>query len=251
VVNTEFFGGHSFWVDNTEFVSGYGASTVDRFCVFKTSEQLDFYLDLCRTFASGAIVELGIAAGGSAALLALVAKPRKLVALELSETPVVALQELIEREHLEDSVRAVYGVDQADRDRLIGVINHEFGPAPLDLVIDDASHLLTETTSSFETLFPFLRPNGLYVIEDWNSAHALADGVGGASKDGVDLATPLSPLLMELLLVRASSGDVVRELVIGDLWATVRRGPAVLDPRTFRVRGHYKDHFGLVSPTWK
>ena len=39
---------------------------------------------------------------------------------------------------------------------------------PLDLVIDDGSHLLEETRTSFETLFPRLRKGGLYVVEDWN-----------------------------------------------------------------------------------
>lgn len=56
---------------------------------------------------------------------------------------------------------------------------------------------------------------------------------------------------MELLLVRASSGSVVAELVINDLWATIERGPAELDPATFSIRDHYADHFGLVSSGWR
>ena len=40
--------------------------------------------------------------------------------------------------------------------------------APPDLIIDDASHLYSETKTSFETLFPQLRPGGLYIIEDWS-----------------------------------------------------------------------------------
>ncbi len=38
---------------------------------------------------------------------------------------------------------------------------------PIDVVIDDASHLYEPTRASFETLFPLLRPGGLYLIEDW------------------------------------------------------------------------------------
>jgi hypothetical protein len=38
----------------------------------------------------------------------------------------------------------------------------------VDLVIDDASHLYPFTKGSFETLFPRLRPGGLYIIEDWS-----------------------------------------------------------------------------------
>jgi predicted O-methyltransferase YrrM len=248
VVNTELFGGGSFRVREVEFVSAYGASTVDRFCVFKTAEQLEFFVRLCRRFRGSSIVELGIAAGGSAALLALMARPHKLVAVDIAETPVAALDELIAREGLDERVRPHYGVDQADGSRLVEIVEAEFGDDPLDLVIDDASHLLGPTTTSFEALFPLLRPGGVYVIEDWNASHRAADAMEGTSKDGAVLPEPLTRLLLELMLVRGSSGDVVRELSIGDLWASVERGPAELDPRTFRVRDHYVDHFGLFGP---
>jgi len=69
-------------------VSGYGASTGARFCILKTEAQVEFYRDLCRQVRGGALVELGIAAGGRAALLTLLATPRKRVALELNEARV-------------------------------------------------------------------------------------------------------------------------------------------------------------------
>ena len=47
----------------------------------------------------------------------------------------------------------------------------------LDLVIDDASHLLPETTASFNVLFPRLRAGGLFVIEDWSWQHYRDDAV--------------------------------------------------------------------------
>jgi predicted O-methyltransferase YrrM len=242
-----FFGGSTIHVDGVDFVSEYGGSTAERFCILKTTEQLEFYVQLCKRFEGGAVVELGIAAGGSAALLALLAHPRKLVALELDPTPVAGLRELIERRGLGESVRPIYGVDQADGERLIEIVRDEFAGAPLDLVIDDASHLLAETTSSFETLFPALRPGGIYMIEDWNSAHLIADQLGQRTTERDGLPMPLSPLLMELLLVRASSGDVIREIQIGNLWATIERGSAALDTRTFRVKDHYTDYFGLLD----
>jgi hypothetical protein len=49
-------------------------------------------------------------------------------------------------------------------------VAHEFS-APLDLVIDDASHIYGPTKASFQALFPLLRPGGLYLIEDWAWAH--------------------------------------------------------------------------------
>ncbi|MFP3608175.1 class I SAM-dependent methyltransferase, partial [Paraburkholderia sp. SIMBA_053] len=36
------------------------------------------------------------------------------------------------------------------------------------LVVDDASHFYEQTKTSFKTLFPLVRPGGLYIIEDWN-----------------------------------------------------------------------------------
>lgn len=239
-------------------MSSFGKSTIDRFRILKTQEQLDFYVELCKQHVGGAIVELGIAEGGSAALLSLLAKPRKFVALELNPTPVPALGELIETRLATDTVRPIYGVNQADRERLSQIIDDEFGGDPLDLVIDDASHLLTETTASFEALFPCLRPGGLYVIEDWNAWHLVAEELNDGGADvrpgptspgnvGDTLPTPLSRLLMELLLVRATSGELVAEIRVGNLWATIERGPAQLDRATFRVTDHYRDHFGLLG----
>jgi hypothetical protein len=57
----------------------------------------------------------------------------------------------------------------------------------------------------------------------------------------------MSRLVLELVLARASSGDVVAEITIGGHWAAVRRGDAPLDSETFRVADLFRDHFGLVS----
>lgn len=37
----------------------------------------------------------------------------------------------------------------------------------MDLVVDDASHFYEQTKTSFQTLFPLVRPGGMYIIEDW------------------------------------------------------------------------------------
>ena len=39
-----------------------------------------------------------------------------------------------------------------------------------DLIVDDASHEGPATTSTFENLWPLVRPGGYYVVEDWNGA---------------------------------------------------------------------------------
>jgi hypothetical protein len=42
------------------------------------------------------------------------------------------------------------------------------------------------------------------------------------------------------------SSGVVSELCVRDLWVIVRRGPAQLDPHTFRVADIVHDRFGLL-----
>ncbi|MFF4403292.1 hypothetical protein [Streptomyces sp. NPDC001404] len=57
---------------------------------------------------------------------------------------------------------------------------------PLDIVIDDGSHRSSDVITSFRTLFPHLRPGGLYVIEDlqtsywpgWNGGRTHPDDEG-------------------------------------------------------------------------
>ncbi len=71
---------------------------------------------------------------------------------------------------IKERLKPFWAVDQQDSARLREIWQTEFR-APLDLVIDDASHLYGPTKTSFETLFPLLRPGGLYIIEDWAWGH--------------------------------------------------------------------------------
>lgn len=56
-----------------------------------------------------------------------------------------------------------YQVDQKDTEKLkeIGLRHKSY-----DLIIDDGSHLIKDYIESFYVLYPFLRRNGFYVIED-------------------------------------------------------------------------------------
>jgi demethylmacrocin O-methyltransferase len=64
--------------------------------------------------------------------------------------------------HAEDRVRVLQG-DQGD-ERFLESMAREFGP--FDIVIDDGSHMSHHIITSFNVLFPLLRPGGLYVVED-------------------------------------------------------------------------------------
>jgi predicted O-methyltransferase YrrM len=238
--------------------------------VMKPRDLVNCYIDLCRELEPRRIFELGIKRGGSTAMISELTRPDKLVAIELATRPVNLLDRYISERSLGDVVRPYYGVNQADHDRLREIVDAEFGAEPIDLVVDDASHFYDETRSSFETLFPHLRPGGLFVIEDWSWQHRFSDGFARTlSKDSTDAdrlraaietrmlereqrhekpPRPLSRLMVELLLVRASAGDFVRELGINRYWVVVQRGDAPLDPESFRLSELYHDHFGMLTP---
>src|SRR4051794_27372443 len=76
-------------VGDVEFVQRFTqGSTPRRFHIQKDQSIVDLYVTLYPGFRNGRIVELGIAAGGSTALLALLTNPTKLVACEVAATPV-------------------------------------------------------------------------------------------------------------------------------------------------------------------
>jgi predicted O-methyltransferase YrrM len=264
-----------FRVGDVEFRCSFErGSRLDRFYIRKHRQQVESYLSVLDRFAGANLVELGIMEGGSTALAALAAAPRKLVALELDAERVRALDELIEREELGESVRPYYGVDQSDRQRVGAIMAEEFGDERIDLVIDDASHRLAPTRASFETLFPRLREGGLFLIEDWRwqirrsavIAKRLADpespgrerierrlrrsarSGNGEGGDANRAEPPLPALVVELMLAKGESDEFVSEVAIGPWWVAVERGAGELDPASFRVADLYTDRMGLLAP---
>jgi predicted O-methyltransferase YrrM len=229
--------------------------------IMKSRPLLERYLALLAELRPSRIVELGVHAGGSTALINEVARPERLIAIEIDPEPPPGLVRSLEEEQ-DRAVRLCCGVDQSDRPRLDAIVAEHLDGS-LDLVIDDASHRYLPTLASFEALFPLLRPGGLYVIEDWQAGHIWADDFDA----GIERATPErreeilravaqavergenqqppSKLAIALLLARASSGDVVESLSIDEHWVVVRRGPSEFTPSTFRVRDLFVDHFGL------
>ena len=47
----------------------------------------------------------------------------------------------------------------------------ENGITQFDVIIDDCSHIGSLTLDSFNILYPFLTPGGLYIIEDWGTGY--------------------------------------------------------------------------------
>lgn len=62
----------------------------------------------------------------------------------------------------------VFQGSQSDR-AFLEKVTAEIGP--IDLLIDDGSHIGDHIHVSFESLFPKVRPGGLYVIEDLHTSY--------------------------------------------------------------------------------
>jgi cephalosporin hydroxylase len=244
-----------------------------RLPVMKDRALVERYIEVAEQLRPVVIVEFGIRRGGSTALLDALCTPDKLIAVEISTNHAAALQEYIDEHALSDIVRPYYGVDQADRARLLGIVAEEIGRRPIDLVVDDASHLYPETLASFEALFPRLRPGALYVIEDWNADQLISDViahrlsvVSGPEREAIEqkigalqiehdeqarrAGSPrisLTQLAVELAVARASSGDAIREVRINGNWIVIERGADVVDPDGFRLADLVHDHFGFTT----
>ncbi len=102
-------------------------------------------------------------------------------------------------------------------------------------MIDDASHLLDPTRSSFNVLFPLLRPGGVYVVEDWEldlnferqaaQDPVLADRIRLeiAKRPELENVVPLPRLLLEIVLASGYT-DLIAEMEIRPGWLSVTKG---------------------------
>jgi hypothetical protein len=113
------------------------------------------------SFVPKAILEVGVYKGESTKVLATAYPEAKIVAgdielqdIDFSSFPNVSYVKL----------------DQSDPAELQDVIQNEF-PDGIDLVIEDASHIGALSHITFHAVFPFLKKNGIYIIEDWGTGY--------------------------------------------------------------------------------
>lgn len=218
-------------------------SAAESFVLPKTFEMVSYYYRLGQATRIKNIVDLGIFKGGSAALFHLLYSPEKLVALDISEQRQPALDSYVEKHLAGQSLRSFYGYDQGDGGRLRELIRTEFGGVPLDLVVDDASHAYSLTRASFNALFPYLRPGGIYIIEDWGWAHW--DGWAHLPADyqrsgGLFPGQPaMTNLIFELVMAAATSPNVVARVSVTFNMAVIEKGPDAVDASNFDVGAYH------------
>lgn len=76
--------------------------------------------------------------------------------------------------------------DQADPTSLRSMMAR-IGP-PLDIIIDDGGHTMAQQRTSFEVLFEYVRPGGLYIVEDTHTSYREKNGGGEPGKPDTFIA---------------------------------------------------------------
>ena len=152
----------------------------------KSDEYLDFYEELLGEYVDRPfnLLEVGVFKGGSTLLFARRFPHARILGIDVEDPP-AAFHDELGASALSDRVRIALG-SQADVGFLHDAIDDWFGAEPIDVVIDDASHLYDLTRATFDAIFPTrVRAGGVYVVEDWGCgywprwADGAADGAHG------------------------------------------------------------------------
>jgi SAM-dependent methyltransferase len=210
----------------------------NHFLLGKTRAMIDAVLALRDTERIDRILDVGIFKGGSAALYMKLFAPEKLVAIEYLPQPVEALAQFIADNDLASRLIPYYGTDQSDARAMGKILAGEFPDRNIDLIVDDASHFYLESRATVNLTLPYLRPRGLYILEDWGWAHWPGDT--WQKSMAIPSSKPaLSNLVFELCMLCASRPDIVSDIAITENTAVFRRGPADLEAGTFDIARHY------------
>jgi len=209
-----------------EWGAGIGALNPEFpvFALMKSNQGVHAYLDFLDGRRCDRVVELGVMKGGSCVFFNELLKPSLHVAVEINRGCPSSLARYVEKVRRDKRVLSVAdGVSQTD----IGAIKAIVGKAPLDFVVDDASHEYTLSRASFEGLFPLLRPGGVYALEDWGWAQWGGDWQKPDHPWSSQAA--LSNLVLEMCLICTSHGDLVSEIHVTPITTFIVRGPAEIE----------------------
>jgi SAM-dependent methyltransferase len=199
-------------------------------------DQYEAFWAVRKDFHPANVLELGVWDGGSVAFWFECLQPEKHVGVDLKPTEERPyFDDYVRSRGLGERIKVYWETNQADDAALRRIVEAEFD-GPLDMVIDDASHLYGPTRASFETLFPLLRPGGLYVIEDWAWGHWKAFQ---APDHPWSSETALTEFITELLEATGSSTELISNLTVFQGFVAVQRGPlALVERQPFALAEH-------------
>jgi hypothetical protein len=198
----------------------------DHFRFSKTKALVDQYADYFNRsrpdFRPANVFGLDMWDGGSTAFWFEVFQPQKHVAVDLNtrgDSPY--FRHYVESRGLADRIQTFWSTDQADKSRMREIAAAEFA-GPLDLVIDDASHLYDVSRESFDALYPLLRPGGLYIIQDWARGHWPA--YHSVDSPFASQADTLTRLVNELIAATGTGVELINSVTVYQGFTVIERG---------------------------
>ena len=203
--------------------------------MLKDKVQRDLWRERVKGRQLKRILELGIFNGGSIPWLYETCQADFIVGVDISK-PKPQVIKALARSTFAGKYALYFQTDQADQKALTKIVNKHFN-GELDLVVDDASHLLHLTRRSFEILFPKLRAGGLYVIEDYFA------GQKALNKDRLEYPA-LTQIALELTMLLTSNKGWIKDIKIDSNTITLERGETPL-PKPFRIKSAVKNWAGL------
>lgn len=199
--------------------------------IVKTREMIETELQLVSHLDVKNVIDIGVWQGGSVAMLDILFKPERIVAIEYSTRELPALDAYIAKKDRSANVKLHKGINQADHVSMRRILLEEFKEAPIDLAIDDASHQFEETKISFNLIFPRLRENGIFIIEDWQWSTMPIHYESEYFKDRKGLAN----LILLCVMACAARPDIVKEVIVFPHSVAIKRGGAELSHDTFDI----------------
>jgi cephalosporin hydroxylase len=232
----EWLGTTEFEVAGVRFLTAQGnyslRTDAERIVILKNRQDLEQYAAVLAPERPRNMLEFGIFQGGSPALFTAWLELERFIGIDICE-PVPAFDAFCAQHAQGQRIRNYYRTSQTDELALAQIVRAEFGTQGIDAIVDDASHAYRATTRTFELAFPYLKPGGLYVIEDWGWAH----WPGSTFYRG---KTSLSKLIMELTMTCASRSDLISEVRIFPSFAFIRKSPQAPQLSTLNLHELYR-----------
>jgi cephalosporin hydroxylase len=204
----------------------------DRIIILKDRGSLESYRQVLGNTRVRNLLEFGILEGGSAVLFTLLMELEKFVGIDIRDSA-RGIEPFLARHEVGKKIKFHFSVSQSDERSVRKLIKSEFAKSPIDLIIDDASHEYAHTKRTFEIAFPHLRPGGLYVIEDWGWPH-------WRGYNGLMGEPAMSVLIFELVMLCATSQEIVSDVRIFPSFAFIRKSEAATDLLDFSIEKFYQ-----------
>lgn len=121
-------------------------------------------------------LEIGIDNGGSLLMWAEYFKNASVYGIDMKENLPQVFYDYLNKKSYRSKVTTVLGFETPDLSvpltKRKKIFKEKLGNISFDIILDDGAHTYTHTKGSFDVLFhDYLKPGGLYIIEDWGTTY--------------------------------------------------------------------------------